>query len=116
MGRSFDDLAKSYSDSGVEMLGLFEKESLNLISIQAGFLRVTFLKSFGYVVEAYRMVGQVVADAEEAGFHLEDNCLKAGSVENSPPRLWYHEMRRRVMVNLWLWDRYATQPFSVLIK
>jgi hypothetical protein len=116
MGKSFDDLAKNYSDSGVEMLGLFEKESLNLISIQAGFLRVTLLKSFGYVVEAYRMVGQVVADAEEARLYLEDDCLKAGSAENTPSRLWYHEMRRRVMVNLWLWDRYATQPFSVLIK
>ena len=94
------------------MLGLFEKENLNLISIQAGFLRVTFLKSFGYVVEAYRMVGQVIADAEEAGLHQETDSLQHGSVENTPPRLWYHEMRRRVMVNLWLWDRQETPFFS----
>jgi hypothetical protein len=107
MGRSFDDLAKSYSDSGIEMLALFEKESLNLISVQAGFLRVALLKSFGYVVEAYRMIGQVVADAEEAGLHLESDGLHDGTVENTPPWLWYHEMRRRVMVNLWLWDRYT---------
>jgi hypothetical protein len=107
MGRSFDDLAKSYSDSGIEMLALFEKESLNLISVQAGFLRVALLKSFGYVVEAYRMIGQVVADAEEAGLHLESDGMHEGSVEDTPPWLWYHEMRRRVMVNLWLWDRYA---------
>ena len=105
MGRSFDDLAKSYSDSGIEMLALFEKDSLNLSSIQAGFLRVAFLKSFGYVLEAYRMVGQVVADAEEVGLHQETEGLQTGSVELTPPRLWYHEMRRRVMVNLWLWDR-----------
>jgi Fungal specific transcription factor domain len=107
MGRTFDDLAKSYSDSGIEMLALFEKENLNLISVQAGFLRITLLKSFGYVVEAYRMVGQVVTDSEELGFHLEDECTKAGSVENTPSRLWYHELRRRVMVNLWLWDGYV---------
>jgi len=105
MGRSFDDLAKSYSDSGIEMLALFEKDSLNLSSIQAGFLRVALLKSFGYVLEAYRMVGQVIADAEEAGLHQESDGVHVGSVELTPPRLWYHEMRRRVMVNLWLWDR-----------
>jgi hypothetical protein len=109
MGRSFDDLAKSYSDSGIELLALFEKESLNLISVQAGFLRITLLKSFGYVVEAYRMVGQVIRDAEEVGLHLEDNNLRADSVELTPSRLWYHEVRRRVMVNLFLWDRYATR-------
>jgi hypothetical protein len=108
MGRSFDDLAKSYSDYGVELLALFEKESLNLVSVQAGFLRVALLKSFGYVVEAYRMITQVVGDAEEAGLHLEDDNLVNGSVENTPERLWYDEMRRRVMVNLFLWDRYTT--------
>lgn len=107
MGRSFDDLAKSYSDSGIEMLALFEKESLNLVSVQAGFLRVALLKSFGYVVEAYRMVGQVVADAEEVGLHQESDNPQPSNEESTPPRLWYHEMRRRVMVNLWLWDRYA---------
>ncbi|PMD41813.1 hypothetical protein L207DRAFT_426556 [Hyaloscypha variabilis F] len=104
MGRSFDDLAKSYSDSGIEMLALFEKDNLNLSSVQAGFLRVALLKSFGYVLEAYRMVGQVVADSEEAGLNIESDGLQAESVELTPSRLWYHEMRRRVMVNLWLWD------------
>lgn len=113
MGRSFDDLAKSYSDSGIEMLALFEKESLNLISVQAGFLRITLLKSFGYVVEAYRMVGQMVADSEEIGLNVEGESLTAGSVENTPSRLWYHEMRRRVMINLWLWDAYI---FSFLFS
>jgi hypothetical protein len=112
MGSSFDDLAKSYSDSGIELLALFEKESLNLISVQAGFLRITLLKSFGYVVEAYRMVGQVIRDAEEVELHLDDNNLRADSVELTPSRLWFHEIRRRVMVNLFLWDRYVIR-FSV---
>ena len=105
LGRSFDELAKSYSDTGIELLALFEKERLNLSSVQAGFLRVALLKSFGYVVEAYRMVSQVVGDAEDAGLNLDDDKWKTGVVDNTPARLWYHEMRRRVMVNLWLWDR-----------
>jgi hypothetical protein len=37
-------------------------------------------------------------------------------VENTTPRLWYHEMRRRVMVNLWLWDRQGTPLFLLTLK
>jgi hypothetical protein len=59
------------------------------------------------------MVGQIVADSEEIGLNVEDDSLMA-SVENTPPRLWYHEMRRRVMINLWLWDAYILS--SVLLN
>ena len=116
MGRSFDDLAKSYSDSGIELLALFEKESLNLTCVQAGFLRVILLKNFGYVVEAYRMLGQVVGDAEDLDLNVDDEQLEAGREENAPAALWYHEMRRRVMINLFLWDRYYYASSSALIK
>lgn len=109
-GKSFDDLAKTYSDSGFEMLAIFERESLNLSSVQAGFLRVGLLKSFGYPLEAFRLVGHIIADALDIGLHQES--AEQSSEENMPSRLWYHEMRRRVMVNLWLWDKYVA-PYSL---
>jgi len=100
MGRSFDDLAKSYSDSGIELLALFKTESLNLICVQTGFLRVVLLKNFGYVTEAYRMIGEVVGEAEDIGLNVNTEQSEAGRAEQTPTTLWYHEMRRRVMINL----------------
>lgn len=106
MGRTFIDLAKKYSDSGIEVMSLFEKESLNIVSVQAGFLRVALLKSFGHVIESWQTLGQVVMDAYEIGLNREDdNVLETLSMGAMCNRLWTLEMRRRIVINLLLWDR-----------
>lgn len=115
IGRSLMDLAKDYSDSGVEVMALFEKESLNVISIQAGLLRVSILKAFGYVVESWHTLGQVIMDAQEIGLDRnDDDAISLTSTGEMCSGLWTLEMKRRIVVNLMLWDRFAISPISIM--
>lgn len=46
---SLDDLASDYSDTGASILHLLGKRDVTLITVQAGFLRTSFLKNRGLV-------------------------------------------------------------------
>lgn len=49
---TFEDLAMDYSDSGVAIVNLFDKRSLTLTTVQASFLRASFLKFMAKVTES----------------------------------------------------------------
>lgn len=49
---TFEDLATDYSESGAAIVNLFGKKSLSLTTVQAEFLRASFLKFTGNVTES----------------------------------------------------------------
>lgn len=51
-GMTFEDLAMDYSESGMAIVGLFDKRSLAVTTVQARFLRASFLKFTAQVTES----------------------------------------------------------------
>ncbi|KZF26855.1 hypothetical protein L228DRAFT_280005 [Xylona heveae TC161] len=102
-GQSYDDLAADYSDSGVVVLDLLGKPENTVVAVQARFLRVSFLKNVGRVVESWHVMGMVVKEAYEIGLHREQPITKQ-SMEETAEALWETELRRRLMMHIYLWD------------
>lgn len=97
--------SRIYSDAGEEMLRLVKESSIDLDLVLAEFLRVVWLKNQGLVLEAWHALGQVVRDAKEIGLHRNDISFNAVDMESACEQLWTLHMKRRTMVNIFLWDR-----------
>ncbi|KAM0263351.1 hypothetical protein ACHAQJ_001207 [Trichoderma viride] len=104
LGSSIDYLAEKFSATGVALSALLEKDRENLVSVQASFHRVCWLKNCGRVTESWHALGQAIMDAKEIGLHREDGKVEVDDAETACTRLWTIEMRRRVWLNLYLWD------------
>ncbi|KAH8801381.1 hypothetical protein F5884DRAFT_806443 [Xylogone sp. PMI_703] len=104
MGSSFDHLAEEYSNSGVAVSALFEKDKLNFVAVQASFLRVCWLKNAGRVTESWLLLGQTIMDAKEIGLHRVDGKIDFHDTDVTCSQLWAMEDRRRIWLNLFLWD------------
>lgn len=103
---SLDDLANDYSDSGVVILSLLGKRDLNLVTIQAGFLRTSFLKNCGFITESWHSLGQTIRDAQELGWHKDLVDRTPHSPKRALESLWLAEVRRRIWTDLQLWDTH----------
>jgi len=104
VGRSFQELSSDYADCAAKILLLLGKERTTLLSIQMALLRASWLKNDGQVVESWHALGQAVRDAQQIGLH-QDGQSSAHMTERSAVQLWDLELRRRVMLNLVVWDR-----------
>lgn len=91
--------------STLQLLGLLDKDAIDLTYVQAEFLMVSWLKNRGAIAEAWHTLAQAVMDAQEIGLHRDECKLHADSSENVCEQLWKILMRRRTMMNLFLWDR-----------
>lgn len=49
---TFEDLAMDYSESGMAIVGLFDKRSLSITTVQAAFLRAAFFKFMAQVTDS----------------------------------------------------------------
>lgn len=103
---SLDDLATYYSESGIATLSLLGKRDLNLVTIQAGFLRTCFLKHSGFITESWHSLGQTIRDAQEIGWHKDPVDRTPQSPEKALETLWLVEVCRRMWINLQLWDAH----------
>ncbi|KAF4615721.1 hypothetical protein G7Y89_g15268 [Cudoniella acicularis] len=105
-GMSFDDLASDYSESGVSILSLLGKRNTTLITVQAGFLRTTYLKNVGMVTEAWHSLSSTIRDAQEIGLHkdLFNTRQPDARPEDVLEALWIEQLRRRMWLILSLWD------------
>lgn len=105
-GMSFDDLASDYSESGMSIMNLLGKRHTTLVTVQAGFLRTSFLKNCGMVPESWHSLSQTIRDAQEIGLHK--NTIQARKPDEKPEdvleNLWLEQLRRRVWLIISLWD------------
>jgi hypothetical protein len=104
-GRSATEWSKDYNNASAAIQDLLGKQSAGLISIQASFLRVVWLKVNSQITESWLALGEVVREAEDMGLHREGGAREFASAEDACNHAWSEEIRRRFMVNLFLWDR-----------
>lgn len=106
VGMSFDDLASDYSQSGISLMALLGKRHATLITVQAGFLRTSFLKNYGMVPESWHSLSQTIRDAQEIG--LQTSMMECEKPNDKPKdvleNLWLNQLRRRVWLILSWWD------------
>jgi len=107
-GMSFDDLASDYSESGVQILCLLGKRHTTLVTVQAGFLRTSYLKNCGMITESWHSLSQTIRDAQEIGLHKISADRPARnaqlSAEDVLENMWIDQLRRRVWMILSYWD------------
>lgn len=109
---SLDDLANEYSESGMAILSLLGKRDITVVTVQAGFLRTSFLKNSGLITESWHSLGQTIRDAQEMGMHKDLVDRTAKSPEEALQTLWYVELRRRLWVLLQMWDTHMALVLS----
>ncbi|KIX92201.1 uncharacterized protein Z520_12082 [Fonsecaea multimorphosa CBS 102226] len=91
-------------DPTMRLLSLLPKNVINLDYIAAQILRTAWLKNRGLIAEAWHVVAQATINAQEIGIHRDDGKLYATDAESACVELWDIVLRRRLMLNLYLWD------------
>ena len=101
----FEDLAVDYSDSGAAIVELLGKKHLSLVTVQAQFIRASFLKFTAKVTEAWHYISMAIKDAQELGMHRDslDPKPKDSSVESILENQWLIERRRKMYNVLAVW-------------
>ncbi|KAK4233859.1 OMPdecase-domain-containing protein [Achaetomium macrosporum] len=105
-GMTFEDLAREYSESGMEILTVLGKRGMGLNTVLAGWVRASFLKYFGWVTESWHAVGSAIRDAQEIGLHQDSRDPKpaSDSAEAVLENQWYIQRRRKCWMTLVVWD------------
>lgn len=110
---TFEDLACDYSESGVAVLSLLGKQQMSLNTVQAGFIRCSFLKYMAQVTEAWHAIGAAIRDAQEIGLHRESQDPRPAAADDDSEEAaaaavlrnqWEIQHRRSLWHMLCLWD------------
>ncbi|KAL8380714.1 hypothetical protein RB595_005137 [Gaeumannomyces hyphopodioides] len=108
---TFEDLACDYSESGVAVLSLLGKQQMSLNTVQAGFIRCSFLKYMAQVTEAWHAIGAAIRDAQEIGLHREGQDPRPATSADGEDAAaavlrnqWEVQHRRSLWHMLCLWD------------
>ena len=94
-------------DATTRLLSLLPKHVINVDYIATQLLRTAWLKNRGLVAESWLVLAQSIIHAQEIGIHRDDGKLYAVDAESAIEELWEVVLRRRLMINLFLWDRYG---------
>ncbi|KIV91559.1 hypothetical protein PV10_06087 [Exophiala mesophila] len=99
-------LCQKYSDIGVELMRHAQGEIVALTKVQADFLRASWLKNIGKGVESWRTVGNAIRSAQELELHRHKSTheQRSSSPRMALSRVWYEEYKRRLWMNLCIWD------------
>ncbi|KJZ80333.1 hypothetical protein HIM_00183 [Hirsutella minnesotensis 3608] len=105
-GMTFDELAGEYSEAGATIVTLLGKTSLSVTTVQAEFLRASYLKFTAKVTESWHAIGMAVRDAQELGMHRDslDPKPQSDSLESKWENDWLIQRRRRMYMLLAIWD------------
>lgn len=126
-GMTFEDLAREYSECGVEVAQVLGKRGMGLNTVVAGWVRGGWLKYVGLVTESvglrlslrrvrgwltstlcfqWHAIGSAIRDAQEIGMHRDSLDPKpAGEgAEAALENQWEVQRRRKVWMTLALWD------------
>ncbi|KAM4059876.1 fungal specific transcription factor [Hirsutella rhossiliensis] len=105
-GTTFEELACEYSEAGASIVTLLGKKSLSLTTVQAEFLRASFLKFTASVAESWHMISIAIRDAQELGMHRDglDPKPQDASLEANLENQWLIQRRRQLYMMLAVWD------------
>ena len=85
-------------------MSLLGKRNTTLVTVQAGFLRCSYLKNCGMVTESWHFLSQTIRDAQEIDLHRPNQDSRPRKPEEVVENLWIEQLRRRVWVLLTVWD------------
>lgn len=99
------DADDHHDDAVTRILRLAGKDAINIVFIQTQLLRTAWLKNHGLIAAAWHVLADAGVHAQELGLHKDDGKLYASDAETACEQLWDMVERRRLIVNLLLWDR-----------
>lgn len=101
----FEDLGIDYSESGAAIIELLGKKHLSLVTVQAQFLRASFLKFTAKVTEAWHTISMAIKDAQELGMHRDSLDPKPADsgIESILDNQWLIQRRRKMYNLLAVW-------------
>lgn len=107
-GMTLHDIGMEYSNAGAGLSRLLGSAAITTMTIQAGILRVAFLKSSGDIVEAWHTLGSTIRDAQELGLHISSDKGEQGL--DDPAKLEGTQLtsivRKKVWLVLHIWDAH----------
>lgn len=110
---TLDDLASDYSESGADIIKILGKRECTLVTVQAGFLRTSFLKNSGNIPEAWHSLSATIRDAQEIELHkILVTFNHHGTSEKTFEDLWHMEDRRRMWMILSSWDPHMAMTLG----
>lgn len=125
--------SRTYSDLGDELLHFLGRPGFAIAAVQADFLRSSWLKNCGRGVESWHAVGNSIRfvrsfefkertfrrlwqslnntrrQAQELGLHRQREIYQSNetNVEETLSMFWYEQHKKRIWINLFVWDRYV---------
>lgn len=103
---TYHDLSVEYNNAGTALLGMFDKDLSTVITVQAGLLNASFLKSSGKVVEAWHALGATIRDSQELPVHSGRNIYEVALYDTKKERRRLIVMTHKIRVILHVWDAH----------
>jgi hypothetical protein len=102
--QSLLELSAEYSELGVSIASLLGRHRPSLLCVQQEFLRASWLKNAGRMVESWHTIGQAVREAQEIGLHREPKVPTVGKAQFINENLWMGELRKRIWNSMYIWE------------
>jgi Fungal specific transcription factor domain len=121
--QTFAQLSREYSECGEALVKLLGRMRLTFTGVQHSFMRDWWLVNTGDIMQAWNHSGQTVKydqqmsgslyyadyyirDAIAIGLHIEPEVPSSSQLEELLDALWTNEIRKRLWLNIFCWDRY----------
>jgi len=110
--QTFSELSKEYSDCGVAIAKLLGHDNATFIGVQHSLLRDIWLCHSGHLMQAWEHSGKTVLLAKSLKLHIGPEVSPSSRPEELLDSLWTNEQRKRLWLNLLLWDNVMAVIFG----
>ncbi|KAK9372533.1 uncharacterized protein V1513DRAFT_460508 [Lipomyces chichibuensis] len=89
-------------------MAILGRHNSTVTAVQHDLLRALWLKNCSRATESWHSLGNAIRQAQELGLHLQSEVRQPadGNLGEMLGRLWYDEYKRRLWVNLFIWDSH----------
>ncbi|KAK9313997.1 hypothetical protein V1522DRAFT_438057 [Lipomyces starkeyi] len=89
-------------------MAILGRHNSTVTAVQHDLMRALWLKNCSRATESWHSLGNAIRQAQELGLHLQSEVRQPadGNLGEMLARLWYDEYKRRLWVNLFIWDSH----------
>ncbi|KAK9241894.1 hypothetical protein V1506DRAFT_465493 [Lipomyces tetrasporus] len=89
-------------------MDILGRHNSTVTAVQHDLMRALWLKNCSRATESWHSLGNAIRQAQELGLHLQSDVRQPadGNLGEMLARLWYDEYKRRLWVNLFIWDSH----------
>ncbi|KAK9350568.1 hypothetical protein V1505DRAFT_318406 [Lipomyces doorenjongii] len=89
-------------------MAILGRHNSTVTAVQHDLMRALWLKNCSRATESWHSLGNAIRQAQELGLHLQCEVPQPanGDLGEMLARLWYDEYKRRLWVNLFIWDSH----------